>query len=119
MSRNFVLFREIKKLFCEIRNKYFTKFRDREISSTTLPEIKKFDVSKISPVHECVKLLGKRKYENMLLDNFMLSNKRLDDNSMLSIAAYCMFSDNTFSDNTVSDNTFSDNTLSILVPYVI
>jgi hypothetical protein len=28
--------RNLKKLFREIRNKYFAKFRDREISSTTL-----------------------------------------------------------------------------------
>jgi hypothetical protein len=36
-KRNFEKFRKIKKLFREIRNKYFAKLSDREISSTTLP----------------------------------------------------------------------------------
>jgi hypothetical protein len=37
LSRNFAIFRYTK--FREIRNKYFAKFRDRKISSTTLAYI--------------------------------------------------------------------------------
>jgi hypothetical protein len=44
----FAKFREIKKLFREIRKKYFAKFRDREISSTTLVCIFAYFLAKMS-----------------------------------------------------------------------
>jgi hypothetical protein len=48
ISRNFVVFRdtkfrEIKELFREKRNKYFAKFRDREISSAILYNAPRYD----------------------------------------------------------------------------